>query len=213
MRAPSQNPEVTGSPVRLLVVVALVVMGAVFGTLGYRTESTLLLTWFGAAVLAWVVAAVPPGPLPWRPRRGWSAQVVVAPLVLGLVLGALAVAGLALGLTAGLGDAVQQVFAPWRRVDWWWSLLGVVALAMAEELALRHGLFALLPRPARILGTMAVSAVVWWVIGNEVTALGAVVVGLACARQRWVTASVLGPVITHVTSALVVAGGVFLFWW
>lgn len=191
--------------IRLLVAVVLAAVGVVCARVGFGTESTLAVTWFGAAVLAWVLAAAPAGPLPWRTRGGFGPRSVVAPVIVGAVVGVLL--GLALwgAAHAGLAESVRAIIDPWRRVAPGWALVALLALAATEELALRHGVFALLPRPARILGTMALSAVAWWVIGNELTALGAVVISLACARQRWVTRSVLPPLLTHVVAVAVVA--------
>ena len=187
--------------IRLLVAVVAMALGTAFAAIGYATESRVALTWFGATVLAWVGTAAAAGPLPWRPRRGWSPKVVTAPLVLGVLLGLLLAAGLWILASVGMAEPVAAVMAPWDRLDTVWACAAVVALATSEELALRHGLFALLPKPARILGTMALSAIVWAVIGNEVTALGAVILGLACARQRWVTGSILPPLLTHGVAA------------
>lgn len=187
--------------IRLLAAVVATAVGTAFAAVGFATESTLALTWFGAAVLAWVGAAAAAGPLPWLPRRGWSPQAVTAPLVLGVLLGLLLAAGLWVLASVGMADSVAAVMAPWSRLDVAWACAAVVALATSEEFALRHGLFTLLPEPARILGTMALSAIMWAVIGNEVTALGAVVLGLACARQRWVTGSILPPLLTHGVAA------------
>lgn len=186
--------------IRLLAAVVATAVGTAFAAVGFATESTLALTWFGAAVLVWVGAAATAGPLPWRPRRGWSAQAVTAPLVLGVLLGLLLAVGLWVLSSVGMAESVAAIMAPWGRLDIVWSCAAVIALATGEELALRHGLFTLLPKPARILGTMALSAIMWVVIGNEVMALGAVVLGLACARQRWVTGSILPPLLTHGTA-------------
>lgn len=187
--------------IRLLAAVVATAVGTAFAAVGFATESTLALTWFGAAVLAWVGAAAAAGPLPWRPRRGWGPETVTAPVVLGVLLGLLLAVGLWILASVGMAEPVAAVMAPWGRLNVVWACAAIIALAASEELALRHGLFALLPRPARILGTMAFSAIMWAVIGNEVTALGAVILGLACARQRWVTGSILPPLLTHGVAA------------
>ena len=40
--------------IRLLAAVVATAVGTAFAAVGFATESTLALTWFGAAVLVWV---------------------------------------------------------------------------------------------------------------------------------------------------------------
>lgn len=192
---------------RLPLALVLVAAGIVFARLGFRTETMLALSWAGGAVLLWVLAAaLPPGPLRWRPRGGWQPRAVVSPIVLGLLLGVLLSLGGWLLSVVGMAESVDFLLRPLQALPWYWVLLAALALAFAEELALRHGIFTLAPRPARLLGTMALSVIAWLIIGNEVSALGAIAVGLAAARQRHVTGSPLAPVLTHVVTAVVVVG-------
>lgn len=186
---------------RLAIVLVLVAGGVIALRVGLRTESTLALTWFGVGMFAWVAAAIPAGPLTWRPRGGWSVRAVVAPVLVGVAVGLVLVFGAWILAAIGLQDAVELWFAPLNRLPLGWVALAAIAVPVAEELALRHGMFALVPPRARILGTMAVSVAAWWLIGNEVGALAAICPALAAARQRWVTGSLLGPVVTRAVAA------------
>ena len=191
---------------RQVVTVAVVLIGA--GVLGYslRIEPGSPTFYVSTMVLAgvWVVGAFASGRLHLgRITRGEAhLRPVVAPLVLGLLLVAVFVAGaLVVRQIDPLAEYVASVleYADEGSVP----VLVVITLinGVAEELFFRGAAYAAIPRHPVAWTTLAYF-VATLATGNVMLAFAAILIGLVCGLQRRASGGVLAPIITHCTWSL-----------
>lgn len=188
---------------RQVVTVAVVLVGA--GVLGWslRIEPGSDLFYAGTALLAlvWAVGAVLSGRLHLGriPRDSTHARPVVAPVLLGLMLAAVFVAGgLVVREIEWLDRQVRSVldFADQGSIP----LLLVITIVngIAEELFFRGAAYAAIPRHPVVWTTVAYF-VATLATGNIMLAFAAILLGAVCGLQRRASGGVLAPILTHVT--------------
>jgi uncharacterized protein len=192
---------------RQLVVLGVIVVGGIVLGWSLRLDPGSNLFYVGTAVLAgvWTAGAFLSGPLHLgriatddRLRRP-----VLTPLVLGLGLAAVFVAG---------GLVVRQV--PWldRQVSSVMDFADQGALpvlvvitavnGIAEELFFRGAAYAAIPRHP-IVWTTVMYVVATLATGNVMLGFAAILLGVLCGLQRRASGGILAPAITHVSWSLV----------
>lgn len=161
--------------------------------------------WFYPATLAlaavWSLAAFASGPLHLG-RSGVGERgprPVVAPVLIGVVLAAVFVAGaFVVRQVPDLAGQVRDVLEHAQQGSAPLVLLSTVAVGISEELFFRGAAYAALPRlPLPLTTILYVLATV--VTGNVMLTFGAAVLGVIVGLQRRATGGVLAPILTHVT--------------
>ena len=152
--------------------------------------------------LIWIAGALLSGPLhlgriPFRDRLR---RPVVTPIVTGLVLGAVFVAGsLVVREVAALRDLVNSVLAHAR----YGAVVPIVAVTLlngvAEEIFFRGALFAAIGRRHAVLISTAVYGLATVATGNLMLVFAALLLGLVLGLQRRASGGILAPILTHVT--------------
>jgi membrane protease YdiL (CAAX protease family) len=189
---------------RQVVTIAVVVLGAVVLGLSLRLEPGS--PWFYPATLAlaavWAVGAFASGPLHLGriARQSELVRPVLTPVVVGLALAAVFVAGALLvhsvSWLSGLEDQVVKVtdFADEGSLP---VLVLVTAVnGVAEELFFRGAAYAAIPRHP-VLWTTVAYAVATAATGNAMLAFAAVLLGAVVGLERRASGGILGPVLTH----------------
>jgi uncharacterized protein len=150
----------------------------------------------------WVVGGVLSGPLHLGhiPFRGTLRRPVVTPVLLGLAVAVVFVAGALvvrqLPWAAGyVDDVLAHFFAGVVPLVWTVALVNGVA----EEVFFRGGLFAAIGRSYPVAISTVVYALATVATLNPVLVLAAVVLGWVLGLQRRASGGILGPVLTHVT--------------
>jgi membrane protease YdiL (CAAX protease family) len=194
---------------RQLVTIAFVLLGAVVLGVSLRIDPGS--RWFYPAGLAlaavWAVGAFASGPLhlgriPFRERQS---RPVVTPIVVGLLLAGVFVAGAYLVRTIDFLDGLEgQVvhviaYADQGSVP----LLAVITAinGIAEELFFRGAVFAAITRHP-VLWTTAAYGVATLATGNVMLSFAAVLLGLVVGLERRARGGILGPVLTHCSWSL-----------
>jgi CAAX protease family protein len=194
---------------RQLVTIGFVVLGAI--VLGFSLRLDPGSRWFYPAALAlagvWTVGAFVSGPLhlgriSFRER---PSRPVFTPILLGLILAAVFVAGAYLVRTLDFLDGLQgQVvhvidFADQGSVP----ILAVITAVngIAEELFFRGAAYAAIPFHP-VLWTTVAYAVATLATGNVMLAFAAVLLGLVVGLERRASGGILGPILTHCTWSL-----------
>jgi membrane protease YdiL (CAAX protease family) len=194
---------------RQLVTIGFVLLGAV--VLGFSLRLDPGSRWFYPAALAlagvWTAGAFASGPLhlgriPFRERES---RPVFTPILLGLVLAAVFVAGAFLVRTLDFLDPLQgQVvhvidYADQGSVP----LLAVITAinGVAEELFFRGAAYAAITRHP-VLWTTAAYGVATLATGNVMLSFAAVLLGLVVGLERRASGGILGPILTHCTWSL-----------
>lgn len=171
-------------------------------------------TWLLLALLAtgiWGAGGLLAGPVPLgrlrRPgRTGPGAPPVAAPIVVGVVLLVVSLAGSVLVVRLPvLGDDLAAVAARSSSQPWWWLVPALVLGGVAEELMFRGALYRALSRRRPVLATTAIYTLATAATGQPVLVLAALALGLVTACQRRVSGGVLAPALTHVTWTVGVA--------
>jgi membrane protease YdiL (CAAX protease family) len=153
--------------------------------------------------LAYALGALASGPLHlgWaHDRTGRQVRPVVAPLLLGLVLLALFLAGAAVVVRVpGLRDPVEHLLDHARL-----GSLPVVAAVTAstgftEEMFFHGALYAAVGRRFPVLVTTVAYTLVTAVSGVALLVLAGALVSFVTGLQRRVTGGVLAPILTHLT--------------
>lgn len=188
---------------RQVVTVAFVVIGAV--VLGFSLRIEPGNAWFYPASLGlaavWTVGAFVSGPLhlgriahPAGPRRP-----VVAPVLLGLGLAAVFVAGALAVREVELLDRQVRSVLDFADEGNWPLLVAITAVnGIAEELFFRGAVYAATPRHP-VLVTTAAYVLATAATGNVMLAFAAVLLGTVVGLQRRASGGILAPVLTHVT--------------
>ncbi|WP_336921690.1 CPBP family intramembrane glutamic endopeptidase [Aquipuribacter sp. SD81] len=188
---------------RVVVAVVLVVGAVLLGvSLAVRPGDPAFYPLTLATAAVWVVGGILSGPLHLGhiPFRGTLRRPVVTPVLLGLAVGLVFVAGALVvrqvPLAAGfVDDVLAHFFAGVVPLVWTVALVNGVA----EEVFFRGGLFAAIGRRRPVLISTAVYALATVATLNPVLVLAAVVLGAVLGLQRRASGGILGPVLTHVT--------------
>lgn len=194
---------------RQLVTALVVLLGGT--VLGFSLRIEPGSAWFYPATLAlagvWTVGAFASGPL----HLGRIAHVsgdprrpVVAPVLVGLALGGVFVAGgLVVREIDWLDRQVRSVldFADQGAVPL--VLLVTVVNGIAEELFFRGAAYAAIPRHPVAWTTLAY-VVATLATGNVMLAFAAVLLGVVVGLERRASGGILAPILTHVSWSVVV---------
>ena len=194
---------------RRWVTVATILVGAALLAVSLRIEPGS--SWFYPATFAlaivWTVGACASGPL----HLGWIAsrrdqqtfvRPILAPIVIGLALAALFVAGGLVVREIPLLD--RQVSSVIDLADQGALLLLVVVTAVngvAEELFFRGAAYAALPRQP-VAWTSLAYVIATLATGNVMLAFAAVLLGIVVGLQRRASGGILAPILTHCTWSL-----------
>jgi membrane protease YdiL (CAAX protease family) len=188
---------------RVVVLITLVAGAALLGvSLSVRPGDALfyLLTALVAAV--WTGGALVSGPLHlgWAAPHGRPRRPIVVPIVTGLLIGAVFVAGsLVVREIPALRDLVTSVLAHAR----YGSILPIVAVTLvngvAEEVFFRGALFAAIGRRRPVLISTVIYAAATIATANLMLVFAALVLGLLLGLQRRASGGILAPILTHVT--------------
>lgn len=191
---------------RQVVTGVFVVLGGTVLALSLRIEPGS--PWFYPATLAlaavWTVGAFASGPLHLGriARHGAQVRPIVEPVLLGLGLAALFVAGaLVVRQVDWLDRQVSSVldFADQGSLP---LLVLITAVnGVAEELFFRGAAYAAIPRHP-VAWTTAAYVVATVATGNVMLAFAAVLLGLVVGLQRRASGGVLAPILTHCTWSL-----------
>ncbi|MCO8275600.1 CPBP family intramembrane metalloprotease [Actinoplanes sp. TRM 88003] len=189
---------------RRVVVAATLVLGAVLlgislsvrpgDNLFYLLTVLVACTWIGGALLSGPLHL---GHIPFRDRLR---RPIVTPVVTGLVLGGIFVAGaLVVRELAPLRDLVNSVLDHAR----YGAVVPIVAVTLlngvAEEVFFRGALFAAIGRRHAVPISTVVYAVATVATGNLMLVFAAFLLGLVLGLQRRASGGVLAPILTHVT--------------
>lgn len=186
---------------------AVVVVGATVLAMSLRIAPGS--TWFVPATLGlalvWTLGAFGSGPL--HLGRIGTAEVsrrpVLAPLVIGLVLAGVFVAGAFVVRQIGpLADQVRTVLAHADQGSGILLLVTTVLNGVAEELFFRGALYAAMRRHQVLVTTIAYT-VATALTGNVMLAFAAVVLGVVVGLQRRASGGILGPILTHLTWSVI----------
>ena len=188
---------------RQVVTAAVVLVGGAVLGLSLRIEPGSDAFYAGTALLAlvWTVGAVASGRLHLGriPRAEDSGRPIAAPIIIGLLLAAIFVAGgLVVREIDWLDQQVRSVldFADQGSIP----LLLVITIVngIAEELFFRGAVYAAIPRHPVVWTTVAYF-VATLATGNIMLAFAAILLGAVCGLQRRASGGVLAPILTHIT--------------
>jgi membrane protease YdiL (CAAX protease family) len=188
---------------RLVVVGTLVLGAALLGvSLSIRPGDAAFYLLTGAVAATWVTGAVLSGPLHlgWVPVRGRLRRPVVTPIVSGLVIGGIFVAGsLVVREIPALREQVNSVLAHAR----YGSILPITAVTLingvAEEVFFRGALYAAIGRRWAVPISTLVYAAATLATGNAMLVFAALLLGFVLGLQRRASGGILAPILTHVT--------------
>ena len=187
---------------RWIVGITLVVGAALLGlSLTSRPGSLAFYPLSLALATVWCVGAIGSGPLRLgRPRsRTGSWRPAVSAAVLGLLAAAVFIIGALIvrevpalnALTGAVLDHAQRgLLLP--------VLLITIVNGVAEELFFRGALFAAAERLHPVLISTGIYTLTTMATGNAMLVFASLVLGLILGRQRQVSGTLLGPIITHV---------------
>jgi membrane protease YdiL (CAAX protease family) len=194
---------------RQLVTVGFVVLGAVLLGLSLRIDPGS--RWFYPATLGlaavWAVGAFASGPLHLGriAVRDRHARPILTPIVIGLGLAAVFVAGAFLVRTVDALDGLEgQVVTIIDYADQGsLPLLAVITAVngVAEELFFRGAAYAAITRHP-VLWTTVAYAVATLATGNVMLSFAAVLLGLVVGLERRASGGILAPILTHCTWSL-----------
>jgi uncharacterized protein len=196
---------------RRLVTVGFVVLGAVVLGISQRLDPgsrSFYAVTLGLAGL-WTVGAYASGPLHLGRRSGRqeTSRPVVTPIVLGLLLAAVFVAGAFLVRTLdfldGFEDQVMNVTAYADQGSTPLLVLVTAVNGIAEELFFRGAAYAAITSHP-VLWTTAAYAVVTAATGNVMLTFAALLLGLLVGLERRASGGILGPILTHCTWSLTI---------
>ena len=194
---------------RQLVTVGFVVLGAVLLGLSLRIDPGS--RWFYPATLGlaavWAVGAFASGPLHLGriAVRDRHARPILTPIVIGLGLAAVFVAGAFLVRTVDALDGLEgQVVTIIDYADQGsLPLLAVITAVngVAEELFFRGAAYAAITRHP-VLWTTVAYAVATLATGNVMLSFAAVLLGFVVGLERRASGGILAPILTHCTWSL-----------
>jgi membrane protease YdiL (CAAX protease family) len=183
----------------MVVAVALVVGTAVLGLAlstrpgeGWFYLSTLV------AAAVWTAGGLLSGPLP--PPRGTLRRPLLTPVVIGLAVGVVFLAGaLVVREIPPLRELVRGVLAYADRGSIALVLVVAVANGVAEEIFFRGALFAAVGPRFPVLISTTIYALITVATGNPMLVFAAATLGAGLGLLRRASDTVVAPAITHVT--------------
>ncbi len=188
---------------RQVVKAAFVLMGAVLLGLSLRIDPGSVWFYPATAGLAglWTVGAFASGPLHLGriARRGELVRPVVTPVLLGVGMAAVFVAGAL--VVREIGPLRAQVASVLDYADQGSvPLLVVITLfnGVAEELFFRGAAYAAIPRHP-VLWTSVGYTIATLATGNVMLSFAAVLLGVVVGLERRASGGILAPILTHVT--------------
>ena len=194
---------------RQLVTFGVLVLGAVGLAISLRLDPGS--RWFYAASLGlaglWAVGAFASGPLHLGriPARLGTSRPVVTPIMLGLLLAGIFVAGAFLVRNLDFLDGLEgQVVKVTDYADQGSAPLLVLVTAVsgvAEELFFRGAAYAAITVHP-VLWTTAAYVVATAATGNVMLTFAALLLGLVVGLERRASGGILGPILTHCTWSL-----------
>jgi uncharacterized protein len=188
---------------RIVVAVALVAGATLLGiSLSIRPGHNAFYPLTLAVAATWLVGGFLSGPLHlgYLPFRGSLRRPVVTGLVIGLLAGAVFIAGALVVREIGpLRDYVENVLAHARYGSLPLITLVTVVNGIAEEVFFRGALFAAIGRRQPVLISTLVYALATLATRNPMLVFAALTLGVVLALQRRASGGVLAPIITHVT--------------
>ena len=160
----------------------------------YLLTVLVALTWIGGALLSGPLHL---GRIPFRDRLR---RPIGTPIVTGLVLGAVFVAGsLVVREVPALRELVNNVLAHAR----YGAIVPIVAVTLlngvAEEVFFRGALFAAIGRRHAVLISTVIYAAATVATGNPMLVFAAFLLGLVLGLQRRASGGILAPILTHIT--------------
>lgn len=188
---------------RIVVAITLVVGAVLLGiSLSVRPGDDVFYLLTVLVALTWVGGALLSGPLHlgWISSRDRLRRPIVTPIVIGLVLGAVFVAGsLVVRELPPLRELVNSVLAHAR----YGAIVPIVAVTLlngvAEEVFFRGALFAAIGWRQAVLISTAIYAAATLATGNLMLVFAAFLLGLVLALQRRASGGILAPILTHIT--------------
>jgi membrane protease YdiL (CAAX protease family) len=189
---------------RRVVVAVTLVVGATLLGLSFATEQgdpTFYALTLGLAA-TWTIGSFVSGPLHLGHIQilGARRRPVVTPVVVGLVLAAVFVAGaLVVREIPPLAAFAEGVLGYARAGNLPLLLVITLVNGVAEELFFRGALFAAIGRRRPVLISTVLYALATIAGGNPVLVFAAAVLGVVVGLQRRAGGGVLAPVLTHVT--------------
>ncbi|WP_205650535.1 CPBP family intramembrane glutamic endopeptidase [Actinoplanes solisilvae] len=188
---------------RVVVAITLLAGAVLLGiSLSVRPGDDVFYLLTVLVALTWVTGALLSGPLHLGriTVRDRLRRPIVTPIVTGLLLGAVFVAGsLVVRELPPLRELVNSVLAHAR----YGAVVPIVAVTLlngvAEEVFFRGALFAAIGRRHAVLISTVIYAAATVATGNLMLVFAAFVLGLILALQRRASGGVLAPILTHIT--------------
>ena len=188
---------------RIVVAITLVAGAVLLGiSLSVRPGDGVFYLLTVLVALIWVVGALLSGPLHLGriPLGDRLRRPIVTPIVTGLLLGAVFVAGsLVVRELEPLRELVNSVLAHAR----YGAVVPIVAVTVlngvAEEVFFRGALFAAIGRRHAVLISTVIYAAATAATGNLMLVFAAFLLGLVLGLQRRASGGILAPILTHVT--------------
>ena len=188
---------------RIVVAITLVAGAVLLGiSLSVRPGDDVFYLLTVLVALTWVGGALLPGPLHLGriAHRDELRRPVVTPIVTGLVLGGVFVAGsLIVREVPALRELVNSVLAHAR----YGAIVPIVAITLlngvAEEVFFRGALFAAIGRRHAVLISTVIYAAATVATGNPMLVFAAFLLGLVLGLQRRASGGILAPILTHIT--------------
>jgi uncharacterized protein len=192
---------------RQLVTLTFVVLGGTVLAISLRLEAGS--AWFYPATfglaLVWAIGAFASGPLHLGREAhpsGHHVRPVVAPILVGLVLAGVFVAGaLVVREIDVLDSLVRSVVEYADEGSVGLLVLVTVVNGIAEELFFRGAAYAAVTRHPVPVTTVAY-AIATLATGNVMLSFAAVLLGVVVGLQRRASGGILAPILTHVTWSL-----------
>jgi membrane protease YdiL (CAAX protease family) len=189
---------------RRVVVAATLAVGAILlgFSLSIRPGDAAFYLLTASVAATWVTGAALSGPLHlgWTPFHGRLRRPIVTPILTGLVIGGIFVAGsLVVREIPALSDQVNSVLAHAR----YGSIGPITAVTLingiAEEIFFRGALYAAIGRRWPVPISTLVYAGATLATGNPMLVFAALLLGFVLALQRRASGGILAPILTHVT--------------
>ena len=192
---------------RRIVVGLTILVGATLLGLSFSTEPGdprfYLLTLALAAT--WVIGSLASGPLHLGhiAFRGTRRRPIITPIVVGLILAAIFIAGsLVIRLVPPLAGYAEDVLTYARLGNL--AVVAVITLlnGIAEEMFFRGALFAAIGVRHPVLISTVLYALATVAGGNPVLVAAAAILGAVVGLQRRAGGGILAPILTHITWSL-----------
>ncbi|MDP9117801.1 MAG: CPBP family intramembrane metalloprotease [Actinomycetota bacterium] len=192
---------------RTVVAITLVVGAVLLGlSLTVRAGSSTFYPLTAGLAATWIAGGFASGPLHLGriDFRGSLRRPVVTPILIGVLAGAIFIAGaLVVREIEPLRDLVQNVLDHARKGSL--ALVAVITVAngVAEEVFFRGALFPALGSRRRVVVSTTIYTIVTLATGNLMLTFAAATVGTVFALQRRASGGILAPSISHVVWSMI----------